>query len=145
MKRGLGVVCLGLLIVVGAGCGEDTVHAAESCPVMGCGGDVVGEWDIVGACVIAEDCSDESGTVSGTFSFTADGYSYESLIETTGCGFINESSSSGGGSYRAEGNFLYPATGDEPIYEYCVDADVMELTDLSEFGGERFTLQRRAE
>ena len=133
-----------LLCVTGVGCADDTVHAAASCPVMACGGDVVGEWEIEAACIIAEDCASESGTVSGTFTFASDSYSFDWLIETSGCGYRGENDSGGSGSYVAEGNFLLRSAGGEQIFEYCVDGDELQLLDLSEFGGERFTLRRIA-
>jgi hypothetical protein len=132
---------LALLGTIALGCSDDTVHAAQSCPVMACGGDVTGTWSIEGACIIEDDCSGESGTVSGTYTFENGSYSYDWTIETSGCGSFGESDSSGGGGYREDGNFLYRGA-DEQIFEYCVDGDTMELLDLSEFGGERFTLQR---
>jgi hypothetical protein len=113
--------------------------------VEGCGGDIVGEWNIAAACIVEDDCSSESGTVTGTYTFHTDSYSYEWLIETSGCGYVGEHDSGGGGSYRAEGNFLYRGTTDEQIFEYCVEDDVAELHDLSEYGGERFTLHRVTE
>jgi hypothetical protein len=145
MTTKLCAAALVLLAAFGLGCGDDdNVHAAPVCSVQACGGDVVGEWEIESACIVEEDCSGESGTVTGAYTFTADSYDFDWLIETSGCGFRGESDSSGGGSYRAEGNFLYRGTTDEPIFEYCVDADgILHLLDVDEFSdGESFTLHR---
>lgn len=134
-----------LVAVVGAGCGgdDDNVHAAASCPIEACGGDIVGSWEIAAACILEEDCASEAGTVTGTYTFYADSYDYDWTIETHGCGYVGEHDSGGGGGYRVEGNVMYRgATTDEPIFEFCVDGEVAYLRDLDPDGGGSFTLRR---
>jgi hypothetical protein len=137
MARRLWGIGLAALAIAGCGSEDKNVHAEPVCSIGACGGDPTGQWEITAACIVEEDCASESGTVTGSYTFEGNGFSYDWLIETGGCGFRGEHDAGGSGSYYPDGNTLYR---DDTL---TVDGDVLTLLEVDpRDDGYSFTLER---
>jgi hypothetical protein len=113
--------------------GDGNVSFAAQCEFSACGGDPVGSWSYVSACVenydgSDVDCSSPKGDISGTLEISESSHSLSRLYELVECGFFSESSLDGSGSADVSNGTL-TLGGDS--FEFCVDQDRLHLRQVS--------------
>jgi hypothetical protein len=102
-----------------------------------CGGDPTGSWRIAGGCVEPPpegfECEDGvsrgRGTITGTLTIEASGFSSDTDSELRQCGWVDGSGSSDGGSLTIEGDELVLGGGER--LTFCVEDDTLWLYDAA--------------
>jgi hypothetical protein len=112
------------------------VDFAVSCSLpVACGGDPIGEWNVVGGCVEPSgedfDCDWEAtayGTITGTVEISSGGYSLDTDAELRHCGWVDGSGRGVGGSAVVMDNTIVLA---DRTLAFCVEGDTLSLWDMA--------------
>jgi hypothetical protein len=118
----------------GGAAANGTVSFASKCEVPpSCGGDPTGNWRFARGCVepppqgfeCAEGVSNGRGTMTGTYTFGASGFNYDTDSELRQCGWVDSSGRGNGGGLEIDGNRMI--LGGTQTFTFCVEGTTLWL------------------